>query len=314
MAVYTKVSEKELKDFLDDYPLGRLENYSGIAEGIENTNYKLETEAGKYILTLLEKRADPEDLPFFISFMQHLHKNGIACPDVVPMNNGQTIAKLHGKPAIITTFLNGDWPRDITPDHCTAMGDLLARMHDLGRAFPQKRKNAMGISTWQGLIHAVGDQAEEMETDLPEMLDREITYLQNHWPKYLPHGTVHADLFPDNVFFDGKPVSGVIDFYFTATDALVYDLMLTLNAWCFEKGVFIENRAEAFLNAYQHERPLSDVEKDYLSFFGRAAAVRIIATRLYDWFNPVSGATVTPKDPMDHVRILRFHQRQDLPL
>ncbi len=309
MAVYTQIEEEELKETLARFDVGGLVAFRGIAEGVENTNYSVETTKGRFILTLVEKRASREELPFYAGFMSHLRQKGIPCPAAISQLDGEPVFTMRGKPALLTEFIEGAWPREITVQHCAEIGALLGAMHRAGRDFPMKRKNSMGLAAWKGLIHACGDRADEVEKGLFDFLEAELGYLESHWPKYLPRGAVHADLFPDNVFFKGEKVSGVIDFYFSCTETLAYDLMLTLNPWCFDwKGELDIEKSRALLEAYHGTRPLAKNELKILPFFGRAAALRIVATRLYDWLNPVEGALVRAKDPLEHVKILRFHQ------
>lgn len=310
MAVYTQIEAAELRSVLGAFDIGELVSFEGVAEGVENTNYLVTTTAGRYILTLIEKRADPEELPFYIGFMEYLREKGIPCARVIPDRAGKRVHAVAGKPALLTAFLEGAWPKEIYAHHCQAVGELLAEMHKAARGFAMKRKNSLSFPAWKSLIHACGARADELEPGLYAELDAELDYLEQNWPKYLPRGVVHADLFPDNVFFMDERISGVIDFYFACWDALAYDLMLTFNPWCFDwKGDLDLGRARAFLDSYNRVRPLAKGELKALPFFGRAAAIRIIATRLYDWLHPVEGALVRAKDPMEHVKILRFHQR-----
>jgi len=311
MAVYTRITENDLKDCLSRFNLGVLESFEGIADGVENTNYRLTTDKSRYILTLFEKRVNPEELPFYLSFMAHLQQARIACPAAATDRNGNRVFTISGKPAIITTFLDGQWPKDgITAAHCAAVGAMLARMHNAVATFSIKRRNAMALPAWRSLIHATAAEADTLEENLFAELDAELDVLDKNWPRNLPRGAVHADLFPDNVFFTGTEISGVIDFYFACTDLFVYDLMLTLNPWCFDKnGTLDTERSATLLTAYHAVRPLSAAEIEALPLMGRAAALRIIATRLYDWFNPAKDALVTPKDPREHIRILRHHQQ-----
>lgn len=309
MAVFTHISEEQLAQYLLQFDIGRLVSFAGIAEGVENTNYKLITGRGPYILTLFEKRTRAEDLPFVIAFMKHLHGKGIPCPDVIAAADEKQIAPLNGKPAIITSFLDGVWPRQVESFHAAAIGAMLGRMHLAAGSFKMQRVNAMSLPAWKKLINSCAGK-----TDLLPFLQKELDYLEKHQPQGLPAGAVHADLFRDNVFFTGKKLTGVIDFYFSCTDAFVYDLMLTFNAWCFEPAGLNKQRAALFMNAYQKERSLTDAEKKSLNFMGRAAALRIVATRLYDLLHPPAGAVVTPKDPLEHVQILKFHQTEGFPL
>ncbi len=308
MAVYTRITEQELRTRLADFNIGGLSSYDGISDGVENSNYHLFTTAGRYILTLFEKRVNAEELPFYLSYMRHLRQQGISCPMAEKNNAGQEIFTLAGKPAIITTFLDGAWPRDITPAHCAAVGDMLARMHLAAQGFSPKRRNTMALPAWRSLIHACQTEANTLEANLFAELDNALDDIEKQWPRSLPQGAVHADLFPDNVFFTGGTLSGVIDFYFACTELFCYDVMLTLNPWCFDKsGALDTEKSSAFLSAYHAVRPLSAAEISALPLLGRAAALRIVSTRMYDWFNPAKDAVVTPKDPMEHVRIMRFH-------
>jgi homoserine kinase type II len=313
MAVYTRIDETTLISFLDRYDLGELRSFHEIAEGIENTNYKIVTASGRYVLTIFEKRVNANDLPFYTGYMNHCRKHGIPCPEIMAARDGQQILPIAGKLALVCAFLDGGWPRDIQPHHCGTIGMLLADMHNSGRDFTMERQNTMGLSAWENLIHACRDRADTVEKGLFDFLNDEINHLRRHWPESLPSGAVHADLFPDNVFFNGHELSGVIDFYFSCTEIFTYDLMLTLNPWCFNNGVPDLEKTRPLLQSYHTYRPLSDAELSMLPFFGRAAALRIIATRLYDWLHPAEGALVKPKDPMEHVRILRFHQQAQSP-
>jgi homoserine kinase type II len=309
MAVFTQISQDQLAQHLALFDIGKLVSFIGITEGVENTNYKVITETGPYILTLFEKRTRTEDLPFFISFMKHLYKKGIPCPDVISTGNGKQIISLNGKSAIITSFLEGAWPRKVEAFHATAVGTQLARMHLATGSFKEQRINSMSLPAWKTLIGACMGK-----TDLMPFLQKELDYIEKNWPQNLPVGAVHADLFPDNIFFTGEKLTGVIDFYFACTDSFAYDLMLTLNAWCFEPSGLNKQKAKLFLEVYQRERLLNDDERQSLAFFGRAAALRIIATRLYDLLHPVPNAIITPKDPQQYVDILRFYQAEGLPL
>ena len=277
MAVFTHITEEQLIQHLSHFRTGKLVSFTGITEGVENTISKLVTTDGPFILTLFEKRTRPEDLPFFIALMKHLHAKGIPCPDVIVSRDKSEIVPLNGKPAIITSFLEGRGVKHIADFHVAAVGQQLAHLHLAGASFKMKRENAMTLPAWKSLISSCAGK-----TDLLPFLQEELKYIETYWPKDLPAGAIHADLFPDNVFFQDETLTGVIDFYFACTDSFAYDLMLTLNAWCFGPAGLNRQRAALFLDAYQKERPLSTAEHAALGFFGRAAALRIIATRLYD--------------------------------
>lgn len=311
MAVYTTLTASDIRTHLSRYDIGALISHAGISEGVENTNYLIETEHGKFILTLFEKRVDKQALPFYLAFMQSLQDTGIPTAGVVTTRDGETTAQLAGKTALITRFLDGTWPRQPTPAQTCEVGALLALMHLSGHAMKQTRANAMSMPAWQSLISACGERANEVANGLEKELNAALAACAQTRHKNLPEGVIHADLFPDNVFFneDGK-ISGVIDFYFSCRDTLVYDLMLTLNAWCFTAlGHIDEARARALIEGYLSVRQLDANERAALPDMGRAAALRIIATRLYDWLHPVHGAIVRPKDPMEHVHILRYHSQ-----
>jgi homoserine kinase type II len=310
MAVYTDVAAEELAEFLSGYDIGELLSYKGIAEGVENSNFLLHTTSGYFILTLYEKRVAKGDLPFFLALMAHLAVHGITCPQPVKNRRGEALAMLAGRPAAIITFLEGIWPRKPNTAHCAGVGQVLAKMHLAGRDFGMSRANALSVSGWRPLFDAAASHADELQHGLRDFISAELDALESGiWPEHLPNGVIHADLFPDNVFFLGEKLSGVIDFTFACDDILAYDIAITLNAWCFETDhSFNVTKARAFLNAYGRERKLSEAEQDALPLLARGAALRILLTRLVDWFNVPPGALVRPKDPLEYVRKLRFQQ------
>jgi homoserine kinase type II len=309
MAVYTDVAAEELAEFLSGYDIGELLSYKGIAEGVENSNFLLHTTTGYFFLTLYEKRVRSSDLPFFLGLMAHLAQHGITCPQPVSTRNGETLGTLAGRPAVIIDFLEGVWPRKPNAAHCAAVGQALAKLHLAGRDFPMTRVNALSVSGWRPLYDSAGPRADTLQHGLRALLSDELDHLEKSWPKHLPEGVIHADLFPDNVLFLGDKLSGLIDFYFACNDILAYDVAICLNAWCFETDhSFNVTKARAFLNAYGRERKLSDAEQDALPLLARGAALRILLTRLVDWFNVPPGALVRPKDPLEYVRKLRFQQ------
>ncbi len=310
MAVYTDVAADELAEFLKAYDIGELLSYKGIAEGVENSNFLLHTTAGSFILTLYEKRVEKGDLPFFLGLMTHLASHGINCPQPVGDRQGRALGALAGRPAAIITFLEGVWPRKPNATHCAGVGEVLAKMHLAGRDFPMSRANALSVSGWRPLFEAASARADELQPGLRAFIATELDYLESDvWPHDLPQGVIHADLFPDNVFFLDDELSGVIDFTFACNDMLAYDVAICLNAWCFEADhSFNVTKARAFLNAYGRTRPLSDAEQAALPLLARGAAIRFLLTRLVDWLNVPEGALVKPKDPLEYVRKLRFHQ------
>jgi homoserine kinase type II len=310
MAVYTDVAADELAEFLSRYDLGELLSYKGIAEGVENSNFLLHTQAGYFILTLYEKRVARGDLPFFLGLMTHLASRGISCPLPVQNRDGEALSTLAGRPAAIINFLEGVWPRKPNVAHCAGVGEVLARMHLAGRDFPIQRANALSVSGWRPLFEQAAARADEVQSGLRAFISAELDYLEGGvWPKHLPQGVIHADLFPDNVFFLGDKLSGIIDFTFACNDMLAYDVAICLNAWCFESDCsFNVTKARAFLGAYGRERQMSDTEENALPLLARGAALRFLLTRLVDFLNVPPGALVRPKDPLEYARKLRFQQ------
>jgi homoserine kinase type II len=310
MAVYTDIAENDLAAFLDDYSIGGLLSYKGIAEGVENSNFLMHTETGSYILTLYEKRVNPDDLPFFLGLMDHLAARGISCPLPVHRKDGKIIGQLAGRPAAIVTFLEGMWMRRPTVAHCRAVGQSIAAMHLAGEGFALTRKNALSVQGWRPLWDAAKPRADSVEPGLAAEVEADLRDLEQHWPSHLPSGICHADLFPDNVFFLGDRLSGLIDFYFACNDLFAYDLSVCLNAWCFEKdNAFNLTKGTALLAGYQSVRPLSVAEANALPLLARGSALRFTLTRLYDWLNTPAGALVVKKDPLEYLRKMRFHRQ-----
>ena len=309
MAVYTDVSDDDLRAFAALYDIGEVLSCKGIAEGVENSNFLVTTERGNFILTLYEKRVMPRDLPFFIALMEHLARHGVACPTPVPGRDGIALRELCGRPAAIVTFLAGMWPRRILPFHCAALGRALAELHRAGASFRMTRANDLAVAGWRSLFESCRTRAAEAQPGLAEELAAELVLLETLWPRDLPMGVIHADLFPDNVFFRDHELSGLIDFYFACTDFLAYDLAICLNAWCFEAdGSFNVTKARLLLDGYRRERPLGPGELAALPVLARGSALRFLLTRLFDWLNPPAGALVRPKDPLEYLRKLRFHR------
>ncbi len=310
MAVYTDVSESELSAFLTDYAVGDLLSYKGIAEGSENSNFLLHTTDGAFILTLYEKRVEEADLPFFLGLMEHLARKGISCPLPVNRSDGGVIGTLAGRKAALITFLEGMWLRRPSADHCREVGKALAGLHLAGADFPLTRRNALQIDGWKKLWDGSRDRAEEVEPGLVAEVDADFRDLERAWPKNLPAGVIHADLFPDNVFFLGNRLSGLIDFYFACNDFYAYDVATCLNAWCFEKDrEFNATKGAALLAGYQSVRPLRADEIAALPVLARGSALRFMLTRLYDWLTIPDGALVQKRDPLEYVRRLRFHRQ-----
>jgi homoserine kinase type II len=309
MAVYTDVAAEELTAFLAGYELGELLSYKGIAEGVENSNFLVHTSRGYFILTLYEKRVAAGDVPFFLALMEHLAARGITCPQPVKNRAGETLGQLCGRPAAVVTFLEGMWIRRPDARHCTAVGEALAKLHLAGADFPRKRRNTLSVAGWRPLYEQAAARADSVQHGLGEIIEKELLHLEKSWPRDLPQGVIHADLFPDNVFFLSDQLSGLIDFYFACTDTLAYDVAVCLNAWCFEPDhSYNVTKGRDLLQAYVRTRPLSAAELDALPLLARGAAMRFLLTRLVDWLDQPPGALVRPKNPIEYFRKLRFHQ------
>lgn len=310
MAVYTEVSDEALTAFLSAYEIGTLLSYKGIAEGVENTNFYLHTTGGSYILTLYEKRVNEADLPFFLSLMEHLCARGLACPQPIRNRDGSALGRLCGRPAVIVSFLQGVSVKRPGLHHCRELGRALAGLHAAGADFPMVRRNSLSVEAWAPLFAIAAAQADTVAPGLADRTREDLAVLEANWPRGLPGGVIHADLFTDNVFFVGDDLSGVIDFYFACTDAFAYDLAICLNAWCFEAdGTYDRAMGRALIAGYDEVRRLQPAEVAALPILCRGAALRFMLTRLVDWLDVPPGALVQPKDPLEYDRRLVFHRR-----
>ena len=309
MAVYTQVSKGNLNAFMGGYDLGPVVAFEGIVEGVENTNYALRTESGRYVLTLYEKRVAAGDLPFFLGLMEHLAGRGIACPVPVYGRDGRTLRTLCGRPAAITSFLEGRCVGRIAARHCRQVGAALAALHRSGATCTLSRANSLSVASWPRLLAASAARAHEIAPGLEDTIESEILALESTWPDDLPAGIIHGDLFPDNVFFQGGRLSGIIDFYFACDDALAYDVAICLNAWCFGRdGGFDRAKAVQLFAGYHSVRPFSNAEVAAFPRLARGAAVRFLLTRVYDTLHPPEDALVKPKEPLDYLKRLEFHR------
>ena len=309
MAVYTEVGNDELAAFVGDYDIGEVVSCKGIAEGVENSNFMLQTTTATFILTLYEKRVSPDDLPFFLGLMDHLAAKGIACPTPIHGRDGQALRQVSGRPAAIISYLDGLWVRRPTPNHCLQLGIAIAKLHQAGMDFDKTRANDLSIEGWHDLYAAIEHRADEVLDGLHVELKGALSDLEKNWPGELPAGVIHADLFPDNVFYLGNRLSGLIDFYFACNDSFAYDIVICLNAWCFEAdGSFNVTKARQLLSGYNQVRSLSSDELSAMPVLAQGAALRFLLTRLYDLLNHVEGAWVRPKDPLEYLQRLRFHR------
>jgi len=308
MAVYTPLTDENVATLLAQYDIGPASACEGIAEGVENTNYKVTTPTGRYILTIFEKRVAETDLPFFMAVMERLAARDFPVPRPIPTRDGKMLTRVKGKPAAIVSFLDGAWPRMVELHHCGAVGETLARMHVALADFAGTRTNALSLRGWETLLVPRLDEAEKLRPGLAELVRKDMMAVRMAWRTDLPLGVIHADLFPDNALFTGAALTGVIDFYFACTDALAYDLAVCLNAWCFDGPRYDVERGRVMIAAYESVRPLSDLERSMLPMLARGAALRFFATRLTDWAATPTGATVTPKDPLEYADKLAFHR------
>lgn len=308
MAVYTDIGFDELGAALAAYDVGAPRSFKGIAEGVENSNFLLQTDRGTFILTLYEKRVSADDLPFFLSLLEHLAKKGIACPQPVHTREGAQSIVVKDRPAALLTFLDGLSLNRPRASHCAAAGAALAALHRAGSDFAARRANSLSITGWRRLARSLGARADTVESGLGELIAANLAVLEDSWPAGLSTGVIHADLFPDNVLFmDGK-VSGLIDFYFACDDFYAYDLAVMMNAWCFEPGGrFSRARSQRLIASYAKERALSAHEVAALPILARGAALRFLLTRLQDWLDHDTTALVRPRDPREFAHHLRFH-------
>lgn len=311
MAVYTQVSFCDLESFLSWYGITDVVVFKGISEGVENSNYFLQTPDARFILTLFEKRVDPHDLPYFLGLMGHLHQKGIVCPQPLVAKDGLVLRDLCNRKACLTTFLDGKSVQKIRPEHCEELGRMLARIHLAASDYAGYRSNALSVKGWEELLSKIAERANTVAAGLYEEISQTLYEIKKNFPTDLPKGVIHADLFPDNVFFEQDKLSGVIDFYFACNDFFAYELAICLNAWCFDTNNgwrFNQKKAECLWKGYQSIRPLTDREKQFLPVLAQGSALRFLLTRTYDWLNPRPDATVVPKDPLEYLEKLRFHK------
>jgi homoserine kinase type II len=311
VAVYTHITADDLAGLIAEYDVGELVSAKGIAEGVSNSNWLIETTAGRYILTMYEHRVDAGDLPFFLSLLDHLSAKGSPVPRTIHDRAGAAFRTIHGKAIALIEFLPGvsiDTPR---PAQARAVGEALAGIHLAAADFSASRENTMGLAAWRKLLGDCGARLAEIDPALPGLVARELDFLEVHWPADLPRSVIHADLFPDNVLMLGNRVSGLIDFYFACTDIMAYDLAVTHAAWCFAAdGAFRAGVAEALLEGYHARRPLPPEAWDALPVLARGAAMRFLASRAYDWLHTPADALVTRKDPLVFARRLSFYEAE----
>ena len=312
MAVYTKLDKKDIEEILSNYSIGELNSFEGIQEGIENTNYYLSIEKKKFILTIYEKRVDPKDLPFFSELMSGLDKKNYKCPVPIINNKNETISDYKKKKLMIVSFLEGKAKQVLTPDNCKQVGVEVAKMHEITKDFKIKRNNNLSVNSWRNLFNSIKDQCTKINKDLPKLIETNLIDVEKNWPKNLPGGIIHADLFSDNIFFQNEKFSGVIDFYFSCNDFYSFEIAICFNALCFDGQKnnlsFNVTKAKNFIDGYSSIRKISDEEKKSIKVLSQGAALRFLLTRVFDALNTVEGANVKIKDPLEYLKRLEFHK------
>jgi homoserine kinase type II len=313
MAVYTQVSAERIAQLLSRYDVGTLVSAKGIAEGVENSNYLIETSKDRFILTLYEKRVDAKDLPFFLKLLDHLAERGQPVPPAIADKEGRQIQEVEGRPSCLIVFLPGVSPGEPNPAQTAAAGAALGALHTALADFTDERPNALSLKSWHDLAAGCGEQLDDIAPGLGATVAEELTFLDSHWPIELPYSAIHADLFPDNVLMLGNRVTGIIDFYFACTDIRAYDLAVTHAAWCFsdDGNVFDAERSEALIEGYESAHELSGEEAAAMPILARGAALRFLLTRAWDWLNTPADALVTRKDPLAFLRRLEFYRSAD---
>jgi len=310
MAVFTKLEKNEIEDFLKDYSIGKLISFEGIVKGTENTNYKIITTKNKYILTILEKRVQPEDLPFFMDLQNELAAHGFDCPLPVKNNKKSIINKLKDKNAVIITFLQGENLTNVMPEHCYELGLKIAKFTNITKNLNLSRPNSVGYKTWVSIYENFKNINNESYQEYFQILSKELIFLKNNWPTNLPTAIIHADLFIDNILFIKNKISGIIDFYFSCNDFIAYELALTINAWCFNDDLtFNYKNYNSLMMGFENISSLNIEEKASMNVLLRGAAVRILVTRLYDKIFHPDDALVKLKDPQEYLNILKWHQQ-----
>mgnify|MGYP001400775667 FL=1 len=312
MAVYTKLNQNKIEEILSNYNLGKLESFEGIKEGIENTNYFLSVNKKKFILTVYEKRVKPKDLPFFSDLMSSLNKANFKCPAPILNNKNNTVTDFGGKKLMIVSFLEGKAKQNLSPANCKLIGLETAKMHELTKNLKLKRQNDLSVLSWRKLFDAVKDKCTNIHKDLPKLIEENLNDVEKNWPKNLPKGIIHADLFHDNIFFIQDKFSGVIDFYFSCEDYFAFEIAICFNALCFD-GLksnlsFNVTKAKSFIDGYTSVRKLTNEERESIKVLSQGAALRFLLTRVFDALNTVEGAIVKIKDPVEYLKRLDFHK------
>jgi homoserine kinase type II len=308
MAVYTKLDHQEVRQFLEQYNINNFKDYKGITEGVENTNYLIKTSEQDYILTIYEKRVDENDLPFFIKLLSYLSENKFPCPKPIANKNNEKINRIKNKNAALVTFLNGQSKNKITSEECFEIGKITAQLHEITKKFDINRKNNLSIENWDSIFEKTIKQKIDLDESIIKKTKNYLNFLKDKWPKNLPQGIIHADLFPDNIFFTNNKVSGIIDFYFACKDFFAYEIAICINSLCFDNNsTFNMTKAKNLIDGYTSIRTLSEDEKKYLPILSMGAAMRFFLTRLYDFYHTDNKADVKIKDPFEYLKKIEFH-------
>tara|TARA_Y100000816_G_scaffold7713_1_gene4873 strand:- start:586 stop:1554 length:969 start_codon:yes stop_codon:yes gene_type:complete len=312
MAIYTKLDKENIISIISNYNLGGMKNYQGIKEGIENTNYLVETDKGKFILTIYEKRVNKDDLPFFSKLMVELSNKKFFCPKPILNKNNKYISDLGSKKFMLVSFLEGKSKTNLSPDDCGSVGKEAARLHEITKNFDFKRNNDLSVKSWRKIFDQVKDRCNQIHPDLPKLIEINLRDVEKDWPENLPKGIIHADLFHDNIFFKNNNFSGFIDFYFSCNDFYAFEIAICLNALCFdgisENLSFNVTKAKKFFEGYNKIRKISDEEKNCIKVLSQGAALRFLLTRVFDSINIVDDAIVKIKDPIEYLKRLEFHK------
>ena len=308
MAVYTTLEHQEVRQFLEQYNINNFKDYKGITEGVENTNYLIKTSEQDYILTIYEKRVDENDLPFFIKLLSYLSENKFPCPKPIANKNNEKINRIKNKNAALVTFLNGQSKNKITSEECFEIGKITAQLHEITKKFDINRKNNLSIENWESIFEKTIKQKIDLDESIIKKTKNYLNFLKDKWPKNLPQGIIHADLFPDNIFFTNNKVSGIIDFYFACNDFFAYEIAICINSLCFDNNsTFNMTKAKNLIDGYTSIRTLSEDEKKYLPILSMGAAMRFFLTRLYDFYHTDNKADVKIKDPFEYLKKIEFH-------
>ena len=311
MAVYTKINKEHLNSFVKKYDIGKVVKFKGIKEGIENTNYFILTSKGKFILTIYEKRVQKKDLPFFMNLMDSLNKNNFQCPKPIKSLNNKYISLIKKKPAALVSFLSGSSKENLNSDNCYEIGVQVAKFHSITKKLSIKRNNSLSLRSWEKLFKKVEKQCSTIGENLPYKIRESLKEVKKNWPKNLPGGIIHADLFPDNIFFNNNQFSGFIDFYFSCNDFYAFEIAICLNALCFDgfkqNLSFNVTKAKKFLKGYSTIRKITIKEKKYFKVLCQGAALRFLLTRVFDYLNLTKGAILSVKDPLEYLKRLEFH-------